>query len=308
MQVSIPYRRADEEHTERVVVRRAPDDRQVKILSFPRHAHGVSTGDIVRVERAGDGAVATQVVARSPLITVHLDGPPSLSPTLRRHLTPLVGVTGASQQLAPGRLAVAVASHLLPALIEQACAATPDAGRDDRRHRAGRWRWTVTSRPTAPVPQDLPASADPAVATPWAPTDDISRSWHPRMVAALRDRADVDPDVREALRTGRYLAAVVPLLRQALAATYGPQRAHAATFPLGTADPDVAHRTWQAAHGADGRVRWAPDRQVDRDLRRMIRALGLDPDADPRHPCPATLPVAADTTSTDRAAVPGGTA
>lgn len=289
MQVSIPFVLEGVEHTERCVARRAPNGRTARLLTIPRQLHGVSVHDLIRFEPSRDGRVrAVEVVARSPLLTVHLLGPAAHTDTLKAQLVPIAGTPGTLSELDPGHLAAAVPPHLLGVVLEHAHRSSPGAGRDDRERRAGRWEWTVTSRPNWPTPLALPADpAELAAADElnvWTPDDPIGREWDPRFVAELRERAAVDRDVREALRARRYLVAVVPVLCGVLARTYGPNRSHARTFPLGAADPDAARAAWLAAHGPDGRVRWAPDRHVDRDLRAMLVALGLDPDADPAVP------------------------
>lgn len=288
MQISIPYLSDGSLHTERCIARRAPDARTVRLLTFPRHTRGVSIADLVRVGPERDGSPASEVIARSPLLTLHLRGPAGRSDDLAATLSPLVTAPGAATHLAAGHLAIAIPPHLLGALLERATALVPSAGRDDRRRRAGAWWWDVRSRPTAPLPLALPvrATAVDTVPEAWSPDDAISRAWDERFVAELRRRASADRDVLEALRTRRYLAAAVPVLRDVLARTYGPRRAGAATFPLGAADPEVSRRSWLAAHDGE-QVRWSPDRNVDRDLRAMVVALGLDPDADPAVPTTA---------------------
>jgi hypothetical protein len=300
VQVNIPFVQHGEERSERCVARRAPNGRTARLLTIPHHVQGVSIHDLVRFEPGRDGrpGLATELVARSPLLTLHLEGPTAHVAALRRRLAPVVVHPGTATELAPGHLAVAIAPHLFGVVLEHATASSPGAGRDDRQHRAGRWRWSITSRPTWPSPIDLPAAASELVAADelavWSPDDAIGRDWDPRFVAELRHRAGLDRDIREGLRTQRYLVAVVPVLRDVLSRTYGPTRSHARTFPLGAADPDAARRAWEDAHDSAGRVRWAPDRHVDRDLRAMIVALGLDPAADP------SLPTVGTSTSTAR--------
>lgn len=286
MQISIPYLSDGSQLTERCIARRAPDGRTVRLLTFPRSARGVSIADLVRVGPEREGSVATEVIARSPLLTLHLRGPAERSDALAAALSPLVTAPGAATHLEPGHLAIAIPPHLLGALLERTAGLRTSTGRDDRRRRAGDWWWDVRSRPTAPLPLALPVHATAVVDTvpeAWSPTDAISRAWDDRFVAELRRRASADRDVLEALRTRRYLAAAVPVLRDVLARTYGPRRAGASTFPLGAADPEVSRRAWLTAHDGD-QVRWSPDRSVDRDLRAMVVALGLDPDADPSVP------------------------
>lgn len=287
MQVSVPYLVDGVEHVERLVARRAPNGRTARLLTIPRSVQGLSVHDLVAFSASRDGrpARALEVVARSPLLTVHLHGPAAHLEALRTRLGPVTQHPGAVSALASGHLAAAIAPHLLGVVLEHATATSPGSGRDDRRHRAGRWTWNVSSRPSWPSPMALPADPTDLAAADelavWAPTDEIGRAWDARFVAELRQRAAIDRDVREALRGRRYLVAVVPVLRDVLARTYGPIRAGGRTFPLGAADPDAAHRAWLGAH-EDGRVRWCPDRHVDRDLRAMLVALGLDPDADPQ--------------------------
>jgi hypothetical protein len=128
----------------------------------------------------------------------------------------------------------------------------------------------------------------------WPRADDpLVADWPSVLVEHLRDVAATDPRLRAALGDRRYLAAVVPSLRQRLAGELGMDRVGRQPFPLfpATDDPDsraaadeVFALEWTAALTDVGAARWCADPETDRRLRDKMTALGLEPDADPRVP------------------------
>jgi hypothetical protein len=280
-----------------------------EVASVAFFTDGISAGDVVRCEPNGEQRlVAVEVVERSGGVTLVLapvdashdpdayERLQQLADHLREHVGDDLLVEGGM-----GMLTIQFDRHREPDVLAAIAAEGPGLGTVDRQEqRLGNWYFHTVAHPDWPVPEQLAgrdellAATVDLVAVDWPRADDpLAADWPSALVEHLRDVAATDPRVRAALDDRRYLAAVVPSLRQGLAGEVGMDRVGRQPFPLfpATGDPDaraaadeVFELAWTAALTDAGTVRWCVDPETDRRLRDELTSLGLDPDADPRVP------------------------
>jgi hypothetical protein len=279
-----------------------------QVHSIGLFTDGVSGGDVVRCEPNGEHRlVAVEVVRRSGGVTLALSPVDAhedtdagerlqrLADHLRDRCEQELIVEGGM-----GMLAVQFDRVREDDVLAAIASFEGDGTVDDEEQRVGGWYLHTVSYPDWPVPQlldgtdELLAATIDLVAVDWPQVgDDLAASWPPELIEHLRDVAATDPRLREALDERRYLAAVVPSIRQGLAAEVGMDRVGRQPFALfpATGDADevaaadeVFELEWAAARGDDGAVRWCDDPETDERFRRELTTLGLDPDADPRTP------------------------
>lgn len=294
-----------------------------EVVSVTWMADGVSFGDTVRCDVAGDGSlVAVEVVERSPHATVVFG---LTDETLPDDLVTcrILDLDAAIQDLlelslpsegGPGILSVLVPPDRLGEVLEVALEGSVSRERDDGDRIIGDWTWDLASHPWWPTGQRLRGSSRllerdvELVGVSWTGDDPVAARWHSSVRTMLREQAAIDPGLRRLLDERRYLAALAPIVRMALAEEFGfaavgdqpfPTDPTDPTGPTGPTaptdptdpllDPDLHEqefrRQWEAAHDGDGRVRWCDDETLNAVFRDVITRLGLDPDADPRLPC-----------------------
>ncbi len=282
-----------------------------EVVSVTWMADGVSFGDTVRCDVAGDGSlVAVEVVERSPHATVVFG---LTDETLPDDLVTcrILDLDAAIQDLlelslpsegGPGILSVLVPPDRLGEVLEVALEGSVSRERDDGDRIIGDWTWDLASHPWWPTRQRLRGSsrllerAVELVGVSWTGDDPVAARWHSSVRTVLREHAAIDPGLRRLLDERRYLAALAPIVRMALAEEFGFAAVGDQPFPTDPTDPtdplldpdlheQEFRRQWEAAHDGDGRVRWCDDETLNAAFRDVITRLGLDPDADPRLPC-----------------------